>query len=93
MATMPLTRRFTTLSSMVAHRSKDPIPTCDLHHFPLAEAYLCQDCNSVGNSSGSCPACASEVLLNLSGVLDRTPMAPTPDFDQYTGGRAYALVA
>ena len=40
-------------------------------HIPLTEAYLCQDCDSVGNSSMQCPACASEVLMGLAGVLDR----------------------
>jgi hypothetical protein len=40
-------------------------------HIPLTAAYLCQDCDSVGNSSMQCPACASEVLLGLAGVLDR----------------------
>lgn len=38
---------------------------------PLTEAYLCQDCDSVGNSSMQCMACASEVLLGLAAVLDR----------------------
>lgn len=46
--------------------------TCDtLQHIPLATAYLCQDCNCVGNSSTCCPACSSRVLLCLAGVLDR----------------------
>jgi hypothetical protein len=40
-------------------------------YIPLAKAYLCQDCDSVGNSSMRCPACASEVLMGLAGVLDR----------------------
>lgn len=40
-------------------------------HIPLAKAYLCQDCDSVGNSSMQCPACASPVLLGLAGVFDR----------------------
>jgi hypothetical protein len=40
-------------------------------HIPLTAAYLCQDCDSVGNSAMRCPACASEVLLGLAGVLDR----------------------
>jgi hypothetical protein len=40
-------------------------------HIPLTAAYLCQDCDSVGNSSMQCPACASEVLMGLAGVLDR----------------------
>ena len=40
-------------------------------HIPLAQAYLCQDCNCVSNCSRRCPACASEVLMGLAGVLDR----------------------
>ena len=40
-------------------------------HIPLMKAYLCQDCNAVGNSAMSCPACASSVLLGLAGVLNR----------------------
>jgi hypothetical protein len=43
----------------------------DLSHFPLEKAYLCQDCNAVGNSATRCPACASEVVLCLATVLDR----------------------
>lgn len=42
-----------------------------MQHIPLANAYLCQDCNSVGNCSVQCPACASEALMGLAGVLDR----------------------
>lgn len=42
-----------------------------MQHFPLKSAYLCQDCNSIGNNSGACPACASTVLMSLAGVLDR----------------------
>lgn len=40
-------------------------------HIPLASAYLCQDCNCVSNCSRRCPACASEVLMGLAGILDR----------------------
>jgi hypothetical protein len=40
-------------------------------HIPLNEAYLCQDCDAVGNNSTQCPACASEVLLSLAGIFDR----------------------
>jgi hypothetical protein len=44
----------------------------DARHFiPLARAYLCQDCDSVGSNAMHCPACASEVLLGLAGVFDR----------------------
>jgi hypothetical protein len=42
-----------------------------MQHIPLTSAYLCQDCNSIGNCSAQCPACASSVLLSLAGVLDR----------------------
>jgi hypothetical protein len=45
---------------------------CTMQHIPLSSAYLCQDCNCVGNCAVQCPACASAVLLNLAGVLDRT---------------------
>jgi len=41
------------------------------NYIPLNSAYLCQDCNAVGNSSMRCPACASEVLMGLAGVFDR----------------------
>ena len=40
-------------------------------HIPLASAYLCQDCDCVGNNSMHCPACSSAVLMGLAGVLDR----------------------
>jgi hypothetical protein len=42
-----------------------------LQHIPLVSAYLCPNCNSIGNSARQCPACASEVLMSLSGVLNR----------------------
>jgi len=38
---------------------------------PLSYAYLCQDCSCVGNCPDQCPACASNVLMGLAGVLDR----------------------
>jgi hypothetical protein len=40
-------------------------------HMPLSNAYLCQDCNCVGNSSAQCPACASAALMGLASVLNR----------------------
>ena len=46
-----------------------------LQHIPLKSAYLCPDCNSIGNCAVRCPACASEVLLGLSAVLDREVVA------------------
>ncbi len=39
-------------------------------HFPLSNAYLCQDCNSIGNNPMHCHACASDVLMSLAGVLN-----------------------
>jgi hypothetical protein len=39
-------------------------------HFPLTSAYLCQDCDSIGNNAMHCPACASDVLMALEGVLN-----------------------
>jgi len=47
-----------------------------LQHIPLTGAYLCQDCNSVGNSAMNCPACASTVVLGLASVLNREEAAP-----------------
>jgi hypothetical protein len=42
-----------------------------MEHIPLKAAYLCQDCECVGNCATQCPACASTSLLNLSAVLNR----------------------
>jgi hypothetical protein len=42
-----------------------------MQHMPLMSAYLCPDCNCVGNSASHCPACNSAVLLSLSVVLNR----------------------
>lgn len=60
-----------------------------LQHIPLRSAYLCQDCNSIGNCARQCPACASEVLMALSAVLNREveamPVQATP---HYTYGPA-----
>lgn len=44
--------------------------TTELQHMPLSTAWLCQDCNSVGNCAKQCPACASSVLMSLATVLD-----------------------
>jgi hypothetical protein len=45
-----------------------------LEHIPLASAFLCETCQSVGNNERQCPACAGVNLLSLAGVLDRTEM-------------------
>ena len=47
-------------------------------HIPLASAYLCQDCNCVSNCSRQCPACASEVLMGLAGILNREVVEEVP---------------
>jgi RNA polymerase subunit RPABC4/transcription elongation factor Spt4 len=57
--------------STASRRSGDVDSYLMLQHFPLSSAYLCQDCNSIGNNANQCPACASEVLMNLSAVLNR----------------------
>ena len=51
----------------------------NLQYIPLKSAYLCQDCNAIGNSSRQCPACASEVLLSLAVVLNREEREATPE--------------
>lgn len=57
--------------STASKRSSDVASYLMLQHFPLSSAYLCQDCNSIGNNANQCPACASEVLMSLSAVLNR----------------------
>ncbi len=42
-----------------------------MQHMPLSSAYLCEDCNCIGNCAEQCPACASEALMGLAGVLNR----------------------
>ncbi len=42
-----------------------------MNHIPLKAAYLCQDCDAVGNCAMQCPACASHVLMGLAGVFGR----------------------
>lgn len=44
---------------------------CKMQHIPLSSAYLCPDCNCIGNCAMQCPACASYVVMNLASVLDR----------------------
>ena len=42
-----------------------------MQHIPLASAYLCPDCNCVGNCSSQRPACAPRSFWLWPGVLDR----------------------
>ncbi len=48
----------------------DRMTSATMQYIPLTSAYLCQDCNCVGNSASQCPACTSTVLLGLSGILN-----------------------
>ena len=57
--------------STAVKKSSDVASYLMLQHFPLSSAYLCQDCNAIGNNANQCPACASEVLMNLSAILNR----------------------
>ena len=42
-----------------------------MQHMPLTRAYLCEDCDCIGNCAEQCPACASRALIGLAGVLNR----------------------
>jgi hypothetical protein len=42
----------------VAYGKTTPLSST-VQHFPLRWAYLCGSCDAVSNSSGVCPACAS----------------------------------
>lgn len=42
----------------------------EVQHIPLERCYLCADCQSVGNCSTGCPACASSSVMNLAAVLN-----------------------
>lgn len=67
----------------------DNMSFVSMQHIPLTNAYLCQDCNSIGNCSVQCPACASEALMGLAGVLNRK----CEDRAQVTYTRVPALAA
>jgi hypothetical protein len=61
-------------------RSNEVASYLKLQHFPLTSAYLCQDCNAIGNNANQCPACASEVLMSLAVVLNRAVEMPAHQF-------------
>ena len=42
-----------------------------MQHIPLSSAYLCPDCNCIGNCAEHCTVCASPFILALANVLDR----------------------
>jgi hypothetical protein len=60
-----------------------------MQHIPLAYAYLCPDCNCIGNCAEHCPACASPVLLGLASILDREAESNSIEFAS-ARGRALA---
>lgn len=66
-----------------------------MQHIPLVSAYLCPDCNCIGNCASQCPACASPVLLALANVLDRKPerntVLPYTYNYRHTGRRAFLV--
>ena len=37
----------------------------------LADAYLCTDCEAIGNSANRCPRCQSDALIALSRAIPR----------------------
>lgn len=49
----------------------EPMTFLSMQHMPLSSAYLCEDCNCIGNCAEQCPACASEALIGLAKVLNR----------------------
>ena len=61
------------LDKTTNHERGESVTYATMQQIPLALAYLCQDCNCIGNSAKQCPACASVALLSLSGVLNREP--------------------
>ena len=65
------TERMQALGLTVLDGGRHPVLGTANRIIPLGSAYLCPDCNSISNSARRCPACASEVLMSLAGVLDR----------------------
>ena len=62
-----------------------------MQHIPLASAYLCPDCNSIGNCAEQCPACASFILMGLAKVHDReAEKKPIPYTYSYSHARRRA---
>jgi hypothetical protein len=45
--------------------------TIQTQHFPLSKAYLCENCQCVGNRSESCACCGSRSILSLGSILNR----------------------
>lgn len=60
-----------------------------MQHIPLASAYLCANCDCIGDCAEQCPACASSFLLALANVLDRETESGSIQL-AYTNGSALA---
>lgn len=41
--------------------------------FPLEHAYLCVNCENLGNVARTCPVCQSEQLINVAKILNVNP--------------------
>jgi rubrerythrin len=42
-------------------------------HIPLEQAWLCENCGSIGDNPQQCPACAdATALVSLAGILNRS---------------------
>ncbi len=79
------------------HEDQEPSLCSEPVHIPLDAAYVCLDCNSVGNCAMQCPACASTMLMGLAGVLNREVDAVVEqvvermDYEYLTSRRLRAL--
>lgn len=55
----------------------------------LSEAYLCTECEAVGNSAMRCPRCLSDALIAITRVIphhrDRIRLICTPTDDPSVG--------
>lgn len=60
-------------------------------HIPLTQAFFCQDCNAIGNNEQACPACASQSLLPLAGVLNRKEMPRAESVGRAVRGRSAGM--
>lgn len=72
-------------SSLIAKYSEDPMVglLCGQYHgmryikmqqstfVNLADAYLCTDCEAIGNSGSHCPRCQSTALIAISRAIPR----------------------
>lgn len=47
----------------------------EMVHMPLARAWLCGDCDSIGNCAEHCPACAEGSLVAMITLINRDPVA------------------